>query len=341
MNAQTKNVNWSTEEYFMNAEPAIHNNIVYIGKMNELGPSYIIGYDLTTGKEVYKLDLDRSLVIRSYTSNLIVTDKYIFALTESKVLAIDRIQKKILWTWATESYGANRVRLTYNNETLYADTGIYLCAIDCNTGKPIWKSDHYKGNQLVNPSATLYKNFIYLSAGPSDNQDEPLYAFDRETGVLKWKNDEAKNAYSVVIHENSLFVGTRQGNFYALDPVTGSTQWSINLNSLEFFYAPCVSGNYAFIANGVKLYAIDIKARKVSWTYSLDSPPLFVSDPVAANDKVYIKSSKLYAFDIYTGIPEIISSPDPKYPFGGVPVTIIDSNKKIHCSLNSEMKSQY
>ncbi|MDR6194702.1 PQQ-binding-like beta-propeller repeat protein [Siphonobacter sp. SORGH_AS_0500] len=337
LNAHTWNVNWSTEEYYTNTEPAIFNNIVYIGKQNYYGPSYVVGYDLSTGKEVFKVFLEPSLRIRTSSSNLTVTDKYIFVHTEFNLVAIDRVQKQMVWKWTSEE--GRGVRIIYSDDTVYADTGYFLYAINPHSGKTIWKSQGYVGsNHLVGN----YKNLLYVSPISSDN--EPLYAFDKQTGALKWKKSEANNATSVVLHENSLFVGTRQGDFYALDPLTGSTQWSIHLTDNEFNNAPCVTGNYVFIANSKTTYAIDIKARKVKWTYDIISPPnhiYSISDPVAANDKVYLKAGKLFAFDINTGLPEIISSPDTEEFYGTVPIIVIDSNKKIHCSWNSEMKSQY
>ena len=109
-----------------------------------------------------------------------------------------------------------------------------------------------------------------------------------------------------VITDDTIVIGTRQGEVLALDLVSGETRWKFQLESEEkdrgVYGTPALSDDTVFIGgyDGF-VYAVVDGERKGKWPEDIDSPiGAIVGSPALVNDLLIVSStdSYLYALEV-------------------------------------------
>jgi outer membrane protein assembly factor BamB len=112
-----------------------------------------------------------------------------------------------------------------------------------------------------------------------------------------------------------LFIGSRSGNFYAIDKNTGKLRWSYNIeqdgDQTSFHDDPLIAGNLVIIGTDAgrqgHIYAFDRTTGKVRWKYLVRTGDFedfgVVSDIVQKGDSIYAvaKGDDLLCLDLATG----------------------------------------
>ena len=113
-------------------------------------------------------------------------------------------------------------------------------------------------------------NAVYAS----DYQGE-IFAFERETGELKWRKSlELDLAAGVGIGEELLMVASLNGDVIALDKQSGEEKWRTNITS-EILSPPQTNGAVIVVqTNDGKLVGLDAKDGQLIWTYTTQLPIL-------------------------------------------------------------------
>jgi eukaryotic-like serine/threonine-protein kinase len=99
------------------------------------------------------------------------------------------------------------------------------------------------------------------------------------------------------VDSDTVYIGTYDGNLYALDGSTGAKRWRAHTQNL-------IAGT-ATVANGVvyvgstdnHVYGFDAKTGAPLWSALLGGPVQF-SQPVVVNGHVFVAADKLYAFGL-------------------------------------------
>ncbi|MEU8851946.1 PQQ-binding-like beta-propeller repeat protein [Streptomyces sp. NPDC048564] len=114
---------------------------------------------------------------------------------------------------------------------------------------------------------------------------------------------------SPAVVDGTVYVGSNDGNVYALDAATGNRRWLARI-SRRFFTAihhsssPAVVDGTVYIGSkDQKVYALDAATGTPRWTYATGSS--VVSSPAVVDGTVYIGSrdKRVYALDAATGTP--------------------------------------
>lgn len=206
------------------------------------GPEYdgtVIGYDIRTGKESWRTNLGGKM--QSGVQVAAVDDKRIYVIAElsdadpqkdvNAIVAIDIRSRTVLWQEQRDEGTQEQVELTVGDGflvyiqkpsvlqgVLYVmdfDSGVW--AVEPKSGKKIWMSEDLGrrpfGDRIVRTGDSLYIGSFFEQGG--------VYAFDAETGKLRWNyNDgvEADSEWQIAQAGNRLLVA-HAGELYALPAV--------------------------------------------------------------------------------------------------------------------------
>lgn len=105
---------------------------------------------------------------------------------------------------------------------------------------------------------------------------------------------------SPVVADGTVYIGSQDGNLYAVDAADGTQQWQFETDQRcheatavgDTVYLGCADGN---------LYAVDATTGDKQWQFQTDNPVL--SSPAVVKDTVYVGSRdrRLYAVDAANG----------------------------------------
>jgi outer membrane protein assembly factor BamB len=132
-----------------------------------------------------------------------------------------------------------------------------------------------------------------------------VVALNAATGATLWnKNLGAYFNASPTLVGTTLYIGDRNGNFYALNANSGATIWKVALNSGGFYGSAATANGIIYVggANGT-FFALKASAKgQVVWSYSVGSEPITVT-PALANGDVYFAAytNYVYCLDGATG----------------------------------------
>jgi outer membrane protein assembly factor BamB len=116
--------------------------------------------------------------------------------------------------------------------------------------------------------------------------DGNLYALDAKTGSLRWKyKANARIVSSAAIWNGTVYVGSYDRNFYAIDALTGNLKWKFKTAAERRFAAEHIHGTYPYAET------------------MPDPFDFYMSSPAVSNGLVYFGSGdgNIYALDAMTG----------------------------------------
>lgn len=174
--------------------------------------------------------------------------------------------------------------------TVYAATvGGTLFALDAESGTADWR---YAGGGKQFSAPAVGANRVFLNR-PA--RRERLVALAAESGDEEWSFTHGTETAAVfstpVVHDGQVFLGSPDGNVYALDAATGDVQWTVE------FGTPVVSGpavteavTFASDRDG-DVRAIDRESGERLWRASLDFPGSVRGPPTVAEESLYVASA--------------------------------------------------
>lgn len=227
---------------------------------------------------------------------------------------------EILWSfqsdgaiWGSPSIGNNTIYIGSDDRRLYA--------IEAHSGRLKWK---YETGGLVRSQPAIADQRIYFSS-----DDGYLYALESEHGLEQWRVDigniseravlslsvTSSDFYdyrqsSPAIADGWIYIGSADGNVYALDADTGEIRWKFQTGE-KVRATPTVENGIVYIGSWDGfLYALDAKSGQLHWKYDAapHTDPPFYYRPIQTkalvyNGLVYCASRKasIFALDIQTG----------------------------------------
>ncbi len=107
--------------------------------------------------------------------------------------------------------------------------------------------------------------------------------------VRHFQGERIGSAVEPIVSEGRLFVGTHQGNLYALDAATGRPLWRFSAAG-AFLHSPAVAqGTVVAACTAGFVYALDATSGRVRWTYE-SGPGGYAASPTIAEGMVLIGS---------------------------------------------------
>ncbi len=205
------------------------------------------------------------------------------------------------------------------------DGNVY--ALDAKSGRLV-RTFRTKGPIVASPALASYGGIDWLIIGSTDHT---VYAFNANTGIVKWKYLTAGDVYSTVAisaSERAVFIGTHNWNIEAHYLDTGVERWLYSCpHGLAVYASPAVANGVVYFAcrNGAA-YALDSTKRKweapgvpgspgspgspaapaspgsimrlPDWSYQTNGP--IYSSPAVADGMLFIGSDdgRVYAFGL-------------------------------------------
>jgi eukaryotic-like serine/threonine-protein kinase len=281
------------------SSPVIQNNILFAGSTD----SAFYALDLLTGKKLWAFKTGgeiRSAATVDTNIYFVSSDGNLYCLNETG---------KLIWFFKTDGekkydfadyYYSSPILF---NSVLYSGSGSgYIYAVNSVNGEMKWK---YKTNNAVHSTPLVDSTGLY--AGSFDGC---VYALNINDGSLKWKFKTAGHMYfpagevqgNPVSYKNSVFIGARDYNYYAIDKEKGYCRWN-KVFTKGWVLANTVKDNELFIAGADEriLACIDPESGKVKWIRDMEF--LMFGNPALYNSRLYIGTTigKLHCIDASSG----------------------------------------
>jgi len=116
---------------------------------------------------------------------------------------------------------------------------------------------------------------------------------------VKWIFNTGSWTNSLILSNSILYVGSRDNNLYAVDPMTGKEIWRFKSN--EPVVTPYIADKVIYFSGKEKLYAIESDSGKEKWTITINK---WMKQPAVQKSIICLgceTDSLLYAFDVKNG----------------------------------------
>jgi outer membrane protein assembly factor BamB len=213
----TGKIVWEYQIYGSNTAPIIDNGKLYIND-----GWYMLCIDIKTRKLIWKYNCKGWIAVDAVLSEniLLVCD------TKEGLKALDKNTGKVIWR--NENYIFDRA-INYEPPVVVKDkiyfqyydrinSEEYLCCININNGKLIWKKNVKElGCRFV--SMLVVDKYIYATSFPLN-----IVCFDTETNSILWrydfpipKNQKDWESGRIVIYDSKIYIATSKGKIYCME----------------------------------------------------------------------------------------------------------------------------
>ena len=228
------------------------------------------------------------------------------------------------------------------NGVLYIGSNYGIHALDASSGRELWNI----------PSSGFIRSVPAVADGTlyTGSESKRFFAAIDTNGTIKWVYENATEGYlsSPAVVDNLAYVGSKDGNLYAMDIQAGQPYWFASTGKgIDSSPAYSDGSVYAGNDNGV-VFAFDSMNGNIRWRYYTDIGAI-KSSPAVSNGLVFIGSDNgnIYALTSDKGLLKwkystgnnIESSPSVKD--GTVFVGSKDSNLYAIDSLTGNLKWKY
>ncbi|MDO9324442.1 MAG: PQQ-binding-like beta-propeller repeat protein [Methanoregula sp.] len=191
----------------------------------------------------------------------------------------------------------------------------YFYSLNAETGAVGWR---YQGGNSFGLFPAIANGTVYIGNG-----DKNVYAFDPETGRVRWNYTTIGSVNTLAVADNTVYLTSVQivnltfakgidqskdkietdNRIYALDADTGMLKWKFTPHGMVSYCGPAVADGILYVGtdyNDNNLYALDTRTGEVRWNRTIN---VSISSPAVAEGMVFVGSddSNLNALDAKTG----------------------------------------
>jgi outer membrane protein assembly factor BamB len=258
-------------------------------------PGRIVALKVKGGGVVWSKDLPS----RTESSPLHVGGRIYFGSENGTVYALDARTGAVRWTF--QASGAVKAALALSGGNLYFGTyGGRVYSIRASDGRQVWSTGTSGasfglagGNFYSTPAVAFGRVYI-------GNTDGRMYSFAEGSGKLAWARATGAYVYSspaaatVPGDTPTVWFGSFNGTFYAVDAKSGATRWTFRSGG-KILGAPTVVGDIVYFSDyGTRsTYALSARTGTKVWTF-----PRGAFNPVISDGRsIFLTGhSALYAF---------------------------------------------
>lgn len=219
----------------------------------------------------------------------------------------------LLWSYKTDGQIWGDIQVRGKTAYFGSDDG-YMHAVNTKTQELQWK---FHTGDKVRSKPAFKRHWMFFTS-----DDGFLYAVNRKSGELFWKLDIGDadvvrdinvdfvwSESSPVIKGNTLYVGSGDGNLYAVSIYSGEIKWTTQLSG-AVVSDPSVSGNLVYAGTMAgDVYGINRRTGEPIWTFEATKGDYWwshiISSPVVIDGQVITSSrdARIYTMDAQTGEP--------------------------------------
>jgi outer membrane protein assembly factor BamB len=283
--------------------PRVANGVVYVSASGYR--NYTYAFNASDGALRWRTSTDGRIVgtpFQDYAVPL-VRDGIVY----NGTYALHEQNGTVLWRRAVDTRWLSLQTLV--NSTLYANTleGIY--AINAQNGEVRWR---YEPDTHMPIGGPLVVDDHLLYVGTLGSVDHPekscCFALDADTGRLQWEYSMGDSYVRALIHNENIYVSSRDWHLYALEKHNGSLLWKYKV-VFPTAYTVTIVRNILYIGGYYALYALSSADGTVLWHKDLErSSSSFYGTPSVVDGVVYLASidesgrSMLYALNASNGV---------------------------------------
>lgn len=176
----------------------------------------------------------------------------------------------------------------YENGTVYFGSGdSSVCAIDASTGRLKWR---FKTGDVVHATPCLYNQNIYVGSF-----DGWFYCLSKKDGKPQWKFKSIGQEYfpkgefngSASVFNNTVFVGGRDYNFYALNADQPSCRWNLRFPKGWAITKPLIHDSLLYIGTSDDRAFLCLNPQNGQTVWRFDAKYNLFGAPVVADSVVY------------------------------------------------------
>ena len=201
--------------------PVYHQGRVFFAYVD----GNLVAVDAATGKQVWT----RKLVGHLESSPMAVGGTLYLGTDKTNVVAVRASDGAIRWQF--NSPGAIKASPSFHRSRIYvADYEGTMFCLDARSGKPIWRTNTTRvppfGDGGFYSSPAIAFGHVYAA-----RDDGTVFAFDEKTGKVGWSFPTHNFVYGspavakVPGTPPSVYIGSYDEHFYALDALTGKQRW--------------------------------------------------------------------------------------------------------------------
>jgi len=255
--------------------PVEDGGSVYIGS----GGGVVYALDATDGSQQWSSPTDETTGESAITSSPRVANGTVYVgANDGTVRALDASSGA--QNWKTTVTGPVYSRPAVGTDRVFVTTaGGTLVAIDKATATTDWSYD--LGVDLGSSSPTVEAGTVYVAA-------DGVYAFDVAGSQPSWTVGAvgATGAVRPVVDNGLVYVGSRDGNVYAVDPGAQSVSWSYRARDAIVSTATVVDGRVVVGSLDGSVYVIDGDTGDLRTAEYVGTPVR--NPPAVAGGTVYV-----------------------------------------------------
>ena len=275
---------------FSSGSPLISDGIVFVSTRK----GEVFALDLYKGDKIAAEEFSQSIEGAPALSERMI---YVPAAWGSKVLkAYDLINGGV--QWSIKGAPIESPLLLLERHLIAADVEGNVLALDPDHGVERWRYSNTELDSYIAGPVRLASGDVMVV-----DISGHIVALSPVTGDVKWEKHLDENVYATpAVSEQSLYIPTTTGKFYALDQ-TGREQWVYEVEDpLTRFSSPAITKDrIVFGGSDGILRGVDARTGTTLWTFQTDgnfsAPPAIVSGIVYAG----AMDRALYAIDISSG----------------------------------------
>lgn len=222
---------------------------------------------------------------------------------DGNLYMLDSHNGHLKWKFQTQGVVRSQPAVAKGQAFFSSDDG-FLYAVSLKNGKQVWRTDI--GNYLdratrealgTSPSPTGYD---YLQSSPLvvdgsiyvGSRDGNLYALSQATGAIRWTFATGdKIRTTPAFDQGVVYIGSWDKLLYAIDAQTGKARWATPLGGQIQSTALVANGLVYCASRKASVVALDAQTGELKWEHNYGSNIWVESSPRLVGDVIYIGSS--------------------------------------------------
>jgi len=229
------------------------------------------------------------------------------------------------WKFKTNGHVNSSAAIEGNNLFVGSADGNLYC-LNTITGSLVW---NFQTGGAVHSSPAVVNGEVFFGS-----HDGNFYALNAKNGKLKWTfKTEGEKRYSAkgihgwlpkdslftdlwdfwlsspAIQDNTIYFGSGDGNFYALNKTTGKEKWKFKTDGIIHSSPAIAFGNVYFGGWDTYLHALNKETGKEVWKFKTGEDTVIynqtgiTSSPVISGNMLYFgcRDAHIYALDALNG----------------------------------------
>jgi len=302
----------------IHSSPAVEYGTVYF--LSENG--FVYALDAISGASIWSVSIGSGSW--DWGSPAVHDGKVFIPSSLGWVYSLNAFTGALVWT--TFVGGSPNSATTVVNGKVYAGTHNFdassptLVALDEATGAILWTYDYHLWHSgtvgMINCNGVAVVDGdsdgrleVYLGIYTHGGVGNEAICLDEATGNEIWTcTINGRSTSTPAVHDGKVFIGSDDGNLYALTADTGAFVWSY-LTGGQVWAAPAIADCKVFFGSLDHIfYCLDEASGNLIWSYDTSVSRL-IGSPAIADGIVFVgnENGKVYAFGILPSpvIPEV------------------------------------